>query len=277
MGMTKDDLENIEVDLLLDAILKRYGYDFRNYSAASRKRRIKHFLSKTRYSRIAELIPQLLDDKAFFETFLINFSITVTEMFRDPFFHKAIRKKIIPFLKTYPFVKIWHAGCATGEEVYSMAITLKEEGLYDRCQIYATDFIDSALAKAEEGVYPIEPIKEYTNNYQQAGGTGSFSEYYHSKYDSVIINRDLKKNITFANHNLVIDTSFGEMNLIVCRNVLIYFDKILQDHVLKLFDNSLISNGFLGLGTKESIKFSTVSENYKEVAVRERIYQKSAG
>ncbi len=274
--MTKDNLENIEVDLLVDAILKRYGYDFRNYSSASRKRRIKHFLSKTSYSRITELIPQLLDDKAFFETFLINSSITVTEMFRDPLFHKAIRKKVIPFLKTYPFIKIWHAGCATGEEVYSMAIILKEEDLYDRCQIYATDFIDSALAKAEEGVYPIEPIKEYTNNYQQAGGTGSFSEYYHSKYDSVIINRDLKENITFSNHNLVIDVSFGEMNLIVCRNVLIYFDKILQDHVLKLFDNSLISNGFLGLGTKESIKFSTVSENYQEIAVRERIYQKRA-
>ncbi len=272
--MPKDNFENLEIDLLLDAIVKRYGYDFRNYSTASRKRRIKHFLSKTNYSKISEMIPQLLYDTNFFESFIYNLSITVTEMFRDPFVYKAIRKNVVPLLKTYPFLKIWHAGCAVGAEVYSMAILLKEEGLYDRCQIYATDFNDNALDKAREGVYSIEPMKEYTANYQNAGGRNSFSDYYHSKYDSVIINRDLKKNITFANHNLVSDSSFGEMQFIVCRNVLIYFDNVLQEQVLKLLDDSLALNGFICLGTKESLRFSTLSEGYQEIAPKEKIYQK---
>ncbi|MCJ7691547.1 MAG: protein-glutamate O-methyltransferase CheR, partial [Clostridiaceae bacterium] len=263
---SKENLENIEVELLLDAILKRYGYDFRNYSAASRKRRIKNFLTNTKYSKISELIVQLLYDTTFLEKFIYNLSVTVTEMFRDPLVYKTVRKIVIPLLKTYPFVKIWHAGCASGEEVYSMAILLKEEGLYDKCQIYATDMNDSILEKAKEGIYSIKSLKEYTYNYQKAGGKRPFSEFYYSKYDSIIINRELKKNITFANHNLVTDSTFGEMHFIICRNVLIYFNNILQDRVLKLFNDSLISNGFLCLGAKESLNFSTISENFQKLA-----------
>ena len=268
------NIENIEVELLLDAILKQYGYDFRNYSAASRKRRIKNFLSNTKYSKISELIVHLLYDTTFLEKFIFNFSVTVTEMFRDPSVYKTIRKIVIPLLKTYPFVKIWHAGCASGEEVYSMAILLKEEGIYDKCQIYATDMNDSILKQAKEGIYSIKSLKEYTYNYQKAGGANSFSEFYYSKYDSIIINNELKKNITFANHNLVTDSLFGEMHFIVCRNVLIYFNNILQDRVLKLFNDSLILDGFLCLGKKESLNFSTISDNYQKIADKEKVYQK---
>jgi len=274
LTLKKTEIENLEIELLIEAIFKRYGYDFRYYSRASIKRRLKHFLSKTNLNRIAELIPRVIHDKPFFDSLFFTISITVTEMFRDPFVYQTIRKKIIPFLKTYPFIKIWNSGCATGEEVYSMAILLKEEGLSERSQIYATDFNDLVLKKVKEGIYPIENIKQYTANYQKSGGKESFSNYYHSKYDSAIMNRELAKNITFANHNLTSDTVFGEMHLIMCRNVLIYFDKPLQDRALKLFHDSLASRGFLCLGTKESLQFSKVSKRFVIMARKEKIYQK---
>ncbi len=272
--MKKVEIENLEAELLIEAIFKRYGYDFRHYSRASFKRRINNFLSKTSFNKPTEIIPQLLYDRTLLESLIYNLSITVTEMYRDPFVYKAIRDKVVDILKTYPFVKVWHAGCATGEEVYSMAILLKEEGLYDCAQIYATDFNDEALEKSKKGIYPVESVKEYTVNYQKSGGKESFSKYYHSKYDSVIVNQDLKKNIVFANHNLVSDSVFGEIHFIMCRNVLIYFDQTLQNRVLKLFYDSLVNQGILCLGTKESIQFSDFQEHFKAVNKKARIYQK---
>ena len=272
--MNITEIENLEIDILLDAIYKRYGYDFRNYARASLKRRIFNFIKKNKLNRPSEIIAELLYNEQLFNEFICNISITVTEMFRDPTFYKTIREKVVPYLKIYPFIKIWHAGCATGEEVYSLAILLKEEDLYDRCKIYATDFNDRALNDAKEAIYPIEQIKKHTLNYQKAGGKKSFSDYYHSEYDSVIMDSSLKKNITFANHNLVADASFGEMNIIICRNVLIYFNKSLQNHVLDLFNDSLITNGFLCLGNKESLMFSDIENKYSDFEKKEKVYQK---
>jgi len=249
------------------------GYDFRNYAKASINRRVKHLLDKTGCTRITEMTQKILHEESFFEEILPDFSTPVTEMFRDPDFYLAVRETIIPFLKTYPFVKIWHAGCATGEEVYSLAVTLQEEGLYNRATIFATDFNDFVLDKAKEGVYPIEQLKQYTHNYQKAGGKRSFSEYYTAHYDSAIMNQSLRKNITFANHNLVTDSVFGEMNMVLCRNVLIYFNNTLQDRVLKLFRDSLIYDGFLCLGTQESLRFSSVCNEFKGINNKQKIYQ----
>ena len=268
------DNQNIEIQLLLEAVYLKYGYDFRNYAKASIKRRILHRMAMSGIESISEMQYKVLYDVSFFESLLLDFSINVTEMFRDPLFYRALRREVIPVLKTYSYVKIWHAGCATGEEVYSMAILLKEEGLYDRSQIYATDFNQVVLQKAREGIFPIENIKEYTVNYQKAEGKESFSGYYTAKYDSVIINQALKKNILFADHNLVTDGVFGEMNLILCRNVLIYFDKILQNRVIGLFYDSLCRNGFLCLGSKESLMFSEYKSNFEDVVKEEKIYRK---
>ncbi len=272
--MSNTKTENIEIELLLKAIDKQYGYDFSHYSRSSLKRRIKNFLSKNKIKIISELIPKLLYDRDFFQLFLYNISVTVTEMFRDPLIYKSIRDMVIQELKHYPFLKIWHAGCATGEEVYSMAILLKEEGLYDRCQIYATDFNNKSLESAKEGIFPLEKIKEYTDNYRKFKGKQTFSDYYHAKYNSAILAHELKTNITFANHNLVTDSVFGEMNFIICRNVLIYFDRDLQSRVLTLFYDSLAENGFLWLGSKESLRFSSVDGNFTALAPKEKIFQK---
>ena len=272
--MKRTEIENLETELLLDAIYKRYGYDFSHYATASLKRRIEHFLNECNHDRITETIPRLLYDEVFFEALIQTLSITVTEMFRDPFVYRAIRGKIIPNLKDLPFLKIWHAGCATGEEVYSMAILLKEAGISENFHIYATDFNDHALERAREGIYPLKDARISTVNYQKSDGKTSFSDYYQSKYDSIIMNRDLKKNITFANHNLVTDSVFGEMNFIICRNVMIYFDKILQERVFHLFNDSLSIGGFLCIGSKESLQFSEVYDNFEEVARKERIYKK---
>ena len=233
-----------------------------------------HRLAMSGITRVSEMQHKVLYDVSFFESLLLDFSINVTEMFRDPSFYRALRQEVIPVLRTYPYIKIWHAGCATGEEVYSMAILLKEEGLYERSQIYATDFNQVVLQKAKEGIFPIENIKEYTVNYQKAEGKESFSAYYTAKYDSVIINQALKKNILFADHNLVTDGVFGEMNLILCRNVLIYFDKTLQNRVIGLFYDSLCRNGFLCLGSKESLMFSDYNSGFEHVVKEEKIYRK---
>ena len=268
------DNEKIELRLLLEAIYLKYGYDFRNYAKASVKRRLLRRLSLDGITSLSEMQHKILYDREFFETLLLDLSINVTEMFRDPAFYQALRKVVMPILKTYPFVKIWHAGCATGEEVYSMAILLKEEGLYDRTQIYATDFNEVVLQKAKEGIYPIDRIQDYTYNYQKAGGMESFADYYTAKYESAIINNALKKNVVFADHNLTTDRVFGEMNLIMCRNVLIYFNAELQNRVFGLFYDSLCSNGFLCLGSKESLKFSKYADEFEVVANIEKIYRK---
>ncbi len=265
---------NIEVILLLEAIFQKYGYDFRDYSKAHIKRRILHRMSTSRFSTISEMQHKVLNDEAFFEQILKDFSINVTEMFRDPSFYLKFREDIIPILKTYPFIKIWHAGCSTGEEVYSMAIILKEEGIYDRCQIYATDFNQVVIQKAKEGIYPINKVKEFTYNYQKAGGINSFSDYYTAKYESAILNTDLKKNIVFADHNLVTDKVFAEVHLLVCRNVLIYFNKQLQDKVIRLFNESIIPGGYLCLGSKESLRFSDSFHHFDTIDDDEKIYKR---
>jgi len=268
------DNQDIEIKLLIEGLFLKYGYDFRNYSKAHIKRRILRRLTISDSASILEMLYNALYDRDFFEMLLLDFSINVTEMFRDPDFYKALRRDIVPLLKTYPFAKIWHAGCATGEEVYSMAILLKEEGVYDRCQLYATDFNEVVLEKAKEGVYSIDKIKEYTYNYQQAGGITSFSDYYSAKYDSVILDQSLKEKVIFAEHNLVTDTIFGEMNIIICRNVLIYFNKELQNRVINLFCDSLCHGGILCLGSKESLRFSDHEEKFNCIDLKEKIYQK---
>jgi chemotaxis protein methyltransferase CheR len=272
--MNPAEVESIEIDLLLEALYRAYGYDFRSYARASIERRIRQFLSGSDCRSITEMIERMLHDEEIFTGLVQCFSISVTEMFRDPFVYRAVREEVVPVLRTWPHVKVWHAGCATGEEVYSMAIVLREEGIYDRTTIYGTDFNDSALARAKEGVYPTASIQEGTRNYQQAGGIASFSDYYHARYDAAAIDRSLKQRITFANHNLVSDAVFGEMQLIFCRNVLIYFDRDLQDRVLGLFTESLVHGGFLCLGTKEDLRFSTVADHYKELNRKARLYKK---
>ena len=274
--MRQEKTEDIEVALLLDAIYERYGHDFRNYSRVSVKRRLRNILSKTKYTTISEMISPVLHDESFFETLIYELSITVTEMFRDPEFFKTLREQVIPYLKTHPFIRIWHAGCATGEEVYSLAILLKEEGYYDRTTIFATDFNDVALNKAREGIYPLEKLKDYTANYQHSGGTGSLVQYYHAGYDAAILDPSLRKNIAFANHNLVTDGVFSEVHLIVCRNVLIYFDKTLQNRVLRLFRDSLVHGGILALGSKEALQFSEIVNDFKTLSERWKIFQKTS-
>ncbi|MBU0493835.1 MAG: protein-glutamate O-methyltransferase CheR [Chloroflexi bacterium] len=273
--MNRTDIENIEINLLLEAIFQRYGYDFRRYARASIERRVRQLLPKCGCATISELIPKLLYDESFFAPLVHEFSITVSEMFRDPTVYRRLRETVVPLLKTYPFVKIWHAGCASGEEVYSLAILLQEEGLYDRATIFATDFNDAALDQAREGIYALETVQQFTANYQQAGGIRSFSEYYHAHYEAIALDEALKRNITFANHNLVTDGVFGEMHLILCRNVLIYFNKELQNRVLQLFRDSLVRGGFLCLGSKESLLFSAIQTDLKPIDEQARIYQKT--
>ena len=273
--MDSTAIEDLEIRLLLDAMFERYGYDFRSYARASVERRIRRFQVLSGCKTISELLPRVLHDEDFFGELVREFSITVTELFRDPLVYRSIREHVIPVLKTYPFIRVWHAGCATGEEAYSLAIVLKEEGLYDRATIFATDFNDAALDKAQEGIYALDRVKDFTANYQRAGGTRSFSEYYHAQYGAMAINNGLKTNITFANHNLVTDGVFSEMHLILCRNVLIYFDKELQDRALTLFGDSLVRGGFLCLGSKESLMFSEARELFEAVDEKSRIFQKN--
>ncbi|MGA8180572.1 MAG: CheR family methyltransferase [Desulfobacterales bacterium] len=272
--MRNDEIERIEIDLLLEAVYRRYGYDFRSYARASIERRIRQFLPKSGCASASEMIPKVLNDGEFFSRLARYFSISVTEMFRDPFVYRAVRDKVIPMLRTWPHFKIWHAGCATGEEVFSLAIVLKEEGVYDRATIYATDFNDEALARGGAGVYEIDKLQEATRNYQQAGGKASFSEYYRVRYNAAIMDSALKERIVFSNHNLAADNAFGEMHLVFCRNVLIYFNRDLQDRALWLFTDSLVHGGFLCLGTKEDLQFTSVSGRYEVADHKARIYKK---
>jgi chemotaxis protein methyltransferase CheR len=271
-----EELEAIEIDLLLEALHRRYGYDFRDYARASVERRVRALTAKLGVDSIAELIPRCLHDSAAFTAIAQQFSIAVTELFRDPFVYRALREKVVPYLRSFPFVKVWHAGCCTGEEVYSVAIVLAEHGLLSRATIYGTDFNDSALETARLGIYPAARIKDATRGYQDAGGTRSFAEYYHADYDSVALSPPLKRRITFANHNLTTDGVFGEMQLVLCRNVLIYFNRDLQDRALSLFANSLARGGFLVLGTKEDIAFSVVADRFDVVDRSARIFQRRA-
>lgn len=272
--MRDSDTSELEISLLLEAVYQKYGYDFRQYSEAHIRRRIMNRMTMSGCSDVSQMQSKVLKDESFASQLLQDLSITVTEMFRDKDFYRSLRENVIPILKTYPFIKIWHAGCSTGEEAYSMAIVMQEEGLYDRTTIYATDFNQLALNEAKEGIFSNALIKEYTSNYQLSGGKDSFSNYYTSNYDHVIMNQSLKKNIVWANHNLVTDSVFAEVNLILCRNVLIYFDKNLQNKVQHLFYNSLINGGILCLGSKESLRFTDLYEAYTELDKKQRIFKK---
>ncbi len=269
------EAEKMEIDRLLTGIRDRYGYDFTHYSWASLKRRIDRVCDHMHAASYTALLDKLFYDDRLFDEFLKHMSITVTEMFRDPPVYLAIREKIVPLLKTFPFVKIWHAGCATGEEAYSMAILLHEEGFLGRARLYATDFNKHSLDKAGEGIYPAKNSELFAANYHAAGGKGNFSDYYSASYERVKFKDYLKEHITFSYHNLVTDGVFGEMNLICCRNVLIYFDKILQNRVLTQLAESLRHGGFLCLGNKETLNFTAVKELFEPVDPRQRIYKKS--
>lgn len=272
--MNEDDIETIQMTLLLQAIHLRYGYDFKNYAQASLKRRIRDFANRSNYANLSDMITPLIHDADFGIKLIHALSITVSEMFRDPEFFRALREEVIPYLKTYPFIRIWHAGCSTGEEVYSLAILLQEEGIYDRTTIFATDFNTIALDKAKEGIFTLESMKGYTENYRLSGGKDVFAHYYQSGYDAAIMDSALKKNITFANHNLVTDGVFSEVHLVLCRNVMIYFDKTLQNRVLKLFQDSLIHGGVLALGSKETLQFTPFENTFKVRNKKWKIYQK---
>lgn len=267
-------IQEIELDLLLRAINHQFGYDFNDYNKAHVMRRVLHRVQSLGLKSISELQHKVLYERGFIDVLLRDLSINVTEMYRDPSFYLSMRKEVFPILNTYPYIKIWHAGCATGEEVYSFAIMLLEEGLFERSQIYATDFNPLVLDVARKGIYPVGRIKEYTQNYQASGGLQSFSDYYLAKYDSVILDQRFQKNIVFAEHNLVTDHVFTEAHLIVCRNVLIYFNKDLQNRVTELFTQSLVNGGFLGLGSKENLMFTNVYDQYTIVDAKEKIYKK---
>lgn len=270
------NLADIELELFLEALFQAYGYDFRRYSHAHLRRRLEHRLTLSNLHSFSQLQHSMLHEQGFINLILHDLSINVTEMYRDTDFYLIVRQEVIPILKTYPFIKIWHAGCSSGEEVYSLAIILKEEKLYNRAQIYATDFNEAILKKAKDAVYPAKNIKLYTQNYQKAGGISSFSDYYTAHEGMAQIDVGLKKNIVFANHNLVTDSAFGEMQIIFCRNVLIYFERDLQDRVLKLFWDSLAPKGYLCLGTKETIRFSRYLDYFEIVDEYYKIYRKKS-
>ena len=268
------DLEELEVHLLTEGIYRHYGFDFRDYSLPSLRRRIWKRVYAEGLRSISGLIEKVLHDATSMERLLLDLSINTTAMFRDPTFYMAFRRKVVPMLRTYPFVRIWHAGCSTGEEVYSMAILLQEEGLYDRCRIYATDINEAVLQKAKSGIFPLSTMQENTSNYLAAGGNGTFSDYYTARYDYTIFRPSLRENVVFAQHNLVTDASFNHFNVIFCRNVLIYFNNALQDRVQQLFLQSMEMFGILGLGKKESLRYTSVDEYYDELDADERLYRR---
>jgi chemotaxis protein methyltransferase CheR len=268
------ELEKVEIELLLEGIFRQYGFDFRSYAYASLKRRLWKRIESEGLGTISGLQERVLHDGAAMERLLMDLSVSVTSMFRDPNFYKTFRIQVVPLLRTYPFIRIWHAGCSTGEEVYSMAILLHEEGLLERSRIYATDINEAVLRTAKAGIFPLEKMQEYTLNYQKAGGIRSFSEYYTAAYEGALFSPALTANVVFAQHNLVTDRSFSEFNVILCRNVMIYFDKPLQNRVHQLFYESLPIYGILAVGSKESLRFSDVETCYEELNPREKIYRK---
>lgn len=269
-----DTVEKIEIQLFLEGVFRVYGYDFRDYALSSIRRRILHMMEKENLKTVSELQDRVLHDAQFMERFLKEVSVNVTAMFRDPPFYAAFRKKVVPLLTSLPYIRIWHVGCATGEEVYSMAILLKEEGLLDKAKIYATDINEVVLDKAKKGIYPLNQMKEYTDNYIKAGCSGSFSEYYTSDNKNAVFAGNLQKNVVWAQHNLVTDSSFNEFDVILCRNVLIYFNKSLQSRVHSLLYNSLKIEGILGLGAAESLKFTVLEDKYEALDGRMKLFKK---
>lgn len=269
------ELERIEIELLLEGIYRQYGFDFRSYAYASIRRRLWKRIEGEGLATVSALQDRVLHEPQMMERLLLDLSINVTAMFRDPTFYRAFRENVVPLLRTYPFIRLWHAGCATGEEVYSMAILLQEEGLYERSRIYATDINEVVLQKAKEGIFPVDRMQEYTENYIAAGGKRAFSDYYVARYGGALFSPTLTSKVVFSQHNLVTDRSFSEFNVILCRNVLIYFDKSLQSKVHRLFYDSLTMFGVLCLGSKESFRFSPYEECYEQLNGPEKIYRKA--
>ena len=273
--MTIERNTDIEIRLLIEAIYLKYSYDFRDYSGASIKRRIQYALRQFDCKTVSALQERVLHDPSMFMQLLQFLTIPVSEMFRDPEHLLAVRQEVVPLLRTWPSIKIWIAGCSTGEEVYSMAILLREEGLLERTIIYATDINPSSLEKAKQGIYSMQNMRLYAENYRKAGGRGELSDYYTAAYGNAIVDSSLRDNVTFADHSLATDSVFSETQLISCRNVLIYFNKTLQDRAFGLFHESLCHRGFLVLGSKETLDFSAYSDKFEALVKPERIYRKS--
>lgn len=271
-----DKVEDIEIRLLLEALFLKYHYDFRNYAMASVKRRLRQAKQHLGLPTISAMQDRILHDPSMVPRVLAYLTIQVSEMFRDPSYFKAIREHVVPHLRTYPSLKVWIAGCSEGEEVYSLAILFREEGLEDRTIFYATDISHQALEAAEAGIYPLDRMQLFTENHRRSGGKSSLSDYYQAAYGRASFDRTLRRNIVFSDHSLVTDAVFGEMNLISCRNVMIYFDRALQDRAIGLFSDSLARKGFLGIGSKESLRFSSHGDDFVDFVREEKIYQKVA-
>jgi chemotaxis protein methyltransferase CheR len=269
-------VEEIEFELLLEGVFRQWGFDFRNYAPSSLRRRVMNFMRGEHIASISALQDRVLHDEAWLNRFLYSLSVNVSAIFRDPGFYRSFRKEVVPLLRTYPFVRIWLAGVSMGEEVYSLAILLQEEGLYDRCRIYATDINDAVLKKAKEGIYPLDLMQSYTSNYIKAGGNREFSNYYTAAYDRAIFKSSLRDNVVFAQHNLAGDASFNEFHVILCRNVMIYFNSQLQADVHRLLYASLVVFGILGLGAKETLKFSPHEHAYEEIDKAAKLYRRVA-
>ncbi|WP_447785721.1 CheR family methyltransferase [Stenotrophomonas bentonitica] len=274
--MNDAELFDLELRLLLEAVYQRYHYDFRDYALASLRRRMRHAMARFECDNMGELQHRLLHEPETFALAMQYFTVQVSEMFRDPAYFRMLREHAIPVLRTYPSIKLWIAGCSTGEEVWSLAILLQEEGLLDRAIIYATDINPDALEAAETGAFALDRMAQFSRNYLEAGGTGSLSDYYSSGYGSVVFDRRLKRNIVFADHSLATDTVFSEVHLVSCRNVLIYFQRALQDRAIGLFHEALVHRGFLGLGSKESLQFGEHADEFEACAREQRLYRKLA-
>jgi chemotaxis protein methyltransferase CheR len=274
MSERASEIFDIELKLLMEGIFLRYQHDFRDYSIASMRRRIKQALDKFECASVSVLQHRVLHDPAVFAQMLQYLTVQVSEMFRDPLYFKRLREQVVPVLKTYASVKIWVAGCSSGEEVWSLAILLEEEGLLDRALIYATDINPAALRYAEAGIYPLDRLAAFAGNYREAGGQRSLSDYYTADFDDAIFDRKLRQHIVFADHSLATDSVFSEVHFVSCRNVLIYFNRTLQDRAVGLFHEALIRRGFLGLGAKESLRFSGQASHFSEISSSEKIYQR---
>ena len=272
--MARDALEDLELRLLLEGIYQRYGYDFREYARSSIRRRVWRRVAEENLASVSGLQERVLHDPACMDRLLLDLSVSVTSMFRDPTFFRALRQKVVPLLRTYPFVRVWNAGCSSGEETLSLSILLREEGLGDRVRIYATDINGEMLERSRRGVLPLERMRDYTQNYISSGGKAAFSDYYKTVGDSARFDPELLDPLVFAQHNLVSDADFNEFHLIVCRNVMIYFDRSLQDKVIGLMHRSLIRFGVLALGQKESLRFTTHAGDFEELDPKEKIYRR---
>jgi chemotaxis protein methyltransferase CheR len=273
--LLRDATEEIEIDLLLEGLYRQYGFDFRGYARSSLRRRVRSVLASERLETVSALQDRMLHEPGCLQRLLLGLSVNVSAMFRDPRFFMTFRRRAVPFLRTYPFIRIWQAGCSSGEEVYSLAILLHEEGLYDRCRIYATDVNETVLQTARAGIYPLDLMQRYTASYLASGGSAEFSGYYTSAYDHVIFRPSLREHIVFSQHNLASDGPFNEFNVILCRNVMIYFTRPLQDRVHGLFAQSLASFGLLGLGSHESLRFAPNEHDYEPVEPGEKLFRRT--